>query len=78
MEDGEITGTRVLEGSEAGDPLTVDGLFSEIEAALDQRVPRIQAGFDPFMGFPTSASVDPLEFAVDDEWGIDDVTVRPR
>jgi len=75
--DGSIVESRVLEGTGFGDPLTVEGLFAEVEAALDRGVPEIQAGFDPFTGFPTSAYVDPLEFAVDDEWGFGDVTVEP-
>ena len=78
MENHALTGSVVLEGSEFMDPLTVEGLFAEIERDLDLGVASIAATFDPVLGYPTGASVDRARHIADEEWGFDKVSLEPR
>jgi hypothetical protein len=46
--------------------LTVDGLFAELQAALDLPAFAIDAQFDASLGYPTQITIDQIEGAADD------------
>ena len=46
---------------------TVDGLFTFIQNAIDQRAQKIQATYDPAKGFPTEIDYDGAAQIADDE-----------
>ena len=47
---------------------TVEELFGVIEQALERKG-RVSAAYDPSLGYPVSADVDPHRNAIDDEFG---------
>jgi hypothetical protein len=46
---------------------TIDDLFDEIGEALEGTAFSVVADYDPDLGYPTSVSIDFIEFAIDDE-----------
>jgi len=46
---------------------TIDDLFDEIQSAIDNEAFTLVATYDQDRGFPTSVSIDFIEFAIDDE-----------
>jgi hypothetical protein len=46
---------------------TVEGLFGQVEAALDRNPSRIAIDYDSALGYPTRIDVDYVAMAVDDE-----------
>ena len=55
----------------------VDGLFDVIEDAL-KRADRVDATYDPTLGYPVQVSIDYIKNAIDDElaFGVTDLTPR--
>ena len=47
--------------------LTVDSLFANIERAMNRSESSVTAEYDPALGYPTSANIDWVKNAVDDE-----------
>jgi Family of unknown function (DUF6174) len=56
---------------------TVNGLFAEVQARLDEGVARITVDYDPTYGYPRSIVVDVLAMAVDDEYSHMAGNLRP-
>jgi hypothetical protein len=52
------------------DVLTVEGIFDEIQAALDEGADRVEVDYDPETGRPRRVDVDWIANAIDDETGI--------
>jgi hypothetical protein len=48
---------------------TVEDLFRIIEEQLETDADRIATTYDPSLGYPISAEIDPEENAIDDEFG---------
>ena len=46
---------------------TIDDLFDEIQDAMDGMAFSVIADYDADMGYPTSVSIDHIEYAIDDE-----------
>ncbi len=70
-DDGLSVGTNY-----AGWP-SVDGLFADIRARLDQGVDRITVDYDPTYGYPRSIVVDVAAMAADDEYSRTAGNLRP-
>jgi hypothetical protein len=64
----EDDGTAVVE-PRLGQLRTVDGLFDVVQDAIDRDAHSLDASYDPTLGYPTSAQIDYIEFAVDEEYG---------
>jgi hypothetical protein len=57
--------------AEAADLLsTIDGLFDEIAASIDNRPYRFRVKYDSVDGYPRSWYADPIKTAIDDEHGM--------
>ena len=50
---------------------SVEGLFSQLSNILENGPAQYEATYDPVLGCPLSASTDPIENAIDDEWGFE-------
>lgn len=46
---------------------TIDGVFDEIQAAIDQDAAQIMVSYDPTLGYPTQVFVDYSKQAADEE-----------
>ena len=46
---------------------TIDGVFDDIQQAIDQHAAQIQLSFDPTLGYPTAVFVDHSHQIVDEE-----------
>lgn len=79
--NGAITAITDSEGrpTEAGPfaAFTVDGLFAEIEAALDQPVDAITVEYDGALGIPLRIAIDAIALAADDERTIEVLNFIP-
>jgi hypothetical protein len=69
------TGTETIDDPDsptdpATDVLTVEGIFDEIQAALDGGADTVTVDYDPETGRPLRVDVDWLSMAIDDEMGI--------
>ena len=69
--DGLVTNV-VDEGETLGnlEALTVDDLFANLRAAIDDRAFNIQVNYDPDAGYPLSYFIDFEEMMADEEQGI--------
>jgi hypothetical protein len=56
---------------------TVNGLFADVQARLDEGVARITVDYDPTYGYPRSIVVDVVAMAVDDEYSHMAGNLRP-
>ncbi|HEX8274776.1 MAG TPA: DUF6174 domain-containing protein [Longimicrobiaceae bacterium] len=68
--DGEVVSVTSMDdpfGGGSGD--TVPGLFDRIQAAMDANPDGLAATYDDVLGYPTSLSVDPSSYVLDDEGG---------
>jgi len=70
-DDGLATFTSV-----SGWP-TVNGLFADVQARLDEGVDRITVEYDPTYGYPRSIVVDVAAMTVDDEYSHRAGNLRP-
>lgn len=50
--------------------LTIDSVFAQVRAALDDKHATVAITYDPVWHNPSVLSVDPLKNAVDDEWAL--------
>jgi hypothetical protein len=82
VRNGAPTSVKTL----AGDPVdpatfdryeTIEKLFTAIQNTLDARGRVVDAAYDPSLGFPASAFLDPLPMAADDELSISVTDFRP-
>lgn len=78
--DGSAVDVRTEDGRQvaAADlmaPTTIDGVFERATRALGGDKADIE--LDPAWGFPVRISADPIEDAVDDEWGLEVTDFRP-
>ncbi len=64
-QDGDL----VVEASEYRSWYTVDGLFDEIQAALDRGAHEVRVEYADKLGYPKDIYVDVEQLAVDDEYG---------
>ncbi len=64
--DEELSGTEVSD-SQAVDVLTVQGVFDEIQKALDDEIDGLEVIYDATNGVPTKVSMDSYTEYVDDE-----------
>lgn len=70
VRSGAITSVTDADTFQPLDPqffLTVDGLFGELQNAIDTSAFNIQAQFDNALGYPTSFSIDYIQNVADDE-----------
>ncbi len=70
--DGSVSSATYLDtGEPAMGPLdsfpTIEDLFDEIRAALDQGADSVVASYDRDSGYPTRVEIDFIEQAIDDE-----------
>lgn len=70
--EGDVTAAVYADtGLPVDDPTreipTIDDLFAEIEDAIQRDAFRLEAEYDPVLGFPTEVAIDYLEMAVDEE-----------
>ena len=75
VRDDAPVSVRYVDGAAAGPEAsfiarfdTVEELFGVIEEQLEQGADRIAAAYDPALGYPVSAEIDPEENAIDDEF----------
>jgi hypothetical protein len=83
VRDGLISAVTDAETMELLDPqhfLTIDGLFEELQDALNFPAFDVQALFDGAFGYPTSISIDLIENAADDvvSYTVSNLTVVPE
>lgn len=78
VRDGEVVSGTVVATGQALDPSlleytapSVDGLFDRILQILDNDPHEFRASYDPELGYPVSVASDPIENAVDEEWGVE-------
>lgn len=67
---GEIAFVRNPQTMDPLDPsffLTVDGLFDEVQRAIDSHAAEIVADYDGTFGYPTSLDIDFLSSVIDEE-----------
>lgn len=59
---------------------TVDDLFELLQNEINRPAFTIEAEFDSTFGYPTLASIDPLDFVIDEEFGFiaSDLTLVPE
>lgn len=75
VEDDGVVAATYVDSGEPVDPFdpedfpTVDDLFDEIESALAENPYRVQAEYDPQLGYPTHVFFDFEENIADEEWG---------
>jgi hypothetical protein len=50
---------------------TVEHLFTRIEDILDRGPHEFTATYHPELGYPTFVTADPIENAIDEEWGVE-------
>jgi hypothetical protein len=75
VQDGKVVSMEFQSGREIDPGLrelfdkyaTIDRLFAELEADLNGAADKVDIEYDPTYGFPTKASIDFVEEAVDDE-----------
>jgi len=75
VQDGKVVSMEFQSGKEIDPGLrelfdkyaTIDRLFAELEADLNGAADKVDVEYDPKYGFPTTASIDFVEEAVDDE-----------
>lgn len=48
-------------------PMTIEGIFAEIEDALNARAHAVEVSYDPDLGYPVEVFIDHHETMVDDE-----------
>jgi hypothetical protein len=58
---------------------SVEDLFQRIEEIIAGGPAEFTATYDPLLGYPRSVTSDPIENAIDDEWGVEasDVEAAP-
>jgi hypothetical protein len=57
-------------GVVTGEPTTVDAVFDDLQAAIDDGVFAFTAEYDPELGYPVSTGIDVDERMADEEYGI--------
>lgn len=69
--DGEVVSVTSMDDpfSGGGSADTVPGLFDRIQAAMDANPDGLRATYHDVLGYPTSLSVDPSSYVLDDEGG---------
>lgn len=60
VDDGEPVPARI-------EPPSIEMLFDEIQSAIDGGAHRLDASYDPTLGYPVDVSIDPIAEAVDEE-----------
>ncbi|MFZ5481846.1 MAG: DUF6174 domain-containing protein [Myxococcota bacterium] len=50
-------------------PSTIPDLFDAVRDAIEDDPHAFEAVYDTDLGYPTSVTVDPIENAIDEEWG---------
>jgi len=75
---GVVVGATMVDGGEVIDieqqpwaAPSIDDLFDRIQGILDQDPHQFSADYDPTLGYPVTVSADPIENAVDEEWGVE-------
>jgi len=77
VRDGNVVSMISADGTnfDTSDPLneyvlrfaTIDRIFGKLESEEFQNADKIEITFDPMYGYPTSANIDFIELAMDDE-----------
>lgn len=82
VRDGEVLlVTRVADGGTV-DPvawlhLTIDELFDEIQAAIEEGAVQVDVTYHPVLGYPTSAAIDFSINIIDEETGFTATELAP-
>ena len=78
VREGQVVSGTIVETGEAIDhnqwPYAVpsiDGLFDRIDEILDNDPHEFSASYDVEFGYPVSVASDPIENAIDEEWGVE-------
>ena len=78
VRDGQVVSGVLVESGEPVDPgqwqyavPSIDALFDRIEGILDDEPHEFSATYDTRFGYPVSVSSDPIENAIDEEWGVE-------
>lgn len=78
VENGQVTETVSLSEYERDEPgRTVESLFAEIRAAIDDGAASVNAEYDADLGYPTSYFIDFSEEMADEEFGITVQSLTP-
>ena len=75
VQDGKVVSMEFHNGKEIDPSLmelfgkyqTIDLVFAELEAGLNGAADEVTVKYDPTYGFPTEATIDVVEEAIDDE-----------
>ena len=75
---GVVVGATMVDGGEVIDVQqqpwaapSIDDLFDRIQGILDEDPHEFSASYDPVLGYPVEMSADPIENAIDEEWGVE-------
>lgn len=75
---GAVVGATMVDSGEVIDieqqpwaAPSVDDLFERIQGILDEDPHEFSASYDPTLGYPVMVSADPIENAIDEEWGVE-------
>ena len=80
MRDGKIVSVvTVANGSprDSSTYQTIEGLFDDIQQAIDEDAATIQAEYDPMRGYPTSAYIDIDQRIADEEISFEAKSLAP-